>query len=509
MKTYIVQLERHDDVISARDKISWSKARRVLLVWPRSGKVLERRVDLLLLARHCQQTGAQMAIVTRSGEVKYHARALGIPVFRKPAQAQQSAWRRPGFRSRGWRTGKPALARDLRGQRDALRVSNALQARLVENRWLRLGLFTLAVLAFLGLVLSFAPGAQVSLTPTRETQQLSLAIWASPEIRVPNPSGGMPAHALAVTVEGRAQAESSGRTMVPDRSAAGQVELTNLTDQAVTVPQGSIVITTSTPPIRFATTRPAWLPPGPGTTAMVPIQALAPGRAGNVAANQVGAMEGPLGLKLVVNNPQALAGGTDRASPAPSQEDFRRLRESLLDDLRGTAAEELQALLEPGQRLLASAVRVQNVLAEQREPAESLPAERLELTMRVMFEGWYVEEADLEAAARPVLDASLAEGFQPVPGSFQVAFVDQPGPDGDADPAPPGSVTAQVVIQQTVESAWADAPLIQAIQGRRVEDARRILQERLSLAEPPEIVLYPAWWGRLPFLPARIALVVQ
>src|SRR5574338_373405 len=95
MKTFIVQLETHDDVISARDKISWAKARRVLLVWPRKGSVLERPVDLLVLARHAKQNGAQMAVVTRSPKVKTYAAELGIPVFSSAAQAQGVVWRRP------------------------------------------------------------------------------------------------------------------------------------------------------------------------------------------------------------------------------------------------------------------------------------------------------------------------------------------------------------------------------------------------------------------------------
>ncbi len=509
MKTYLVQLENHDDVISARDKISWSKARRVLLVWPRHGRVLERRVDLLVLVHYCQQTGAQMAVVTRNGEVKYHARELGIPVFRTPEQAQQAAWRKPGKRKIRWPDRKPVLAEELRQQQGWFSRPGGAEKRWSDNRWLRVIVFSLAVAAFMLLVLSFAPGAQVSLEPLQKTQQLSLVVWASPDIRDPNPSGGLPAAVRSVVVEGRALAESSGRILVPDRYAAGQVLLTNLTDQPVEVSAGSVVSTVADVPIRFITTQNARLPAGPGTSVSVPVQAAAPGRTGNVMANQIQAMEGPLGLRLMVTNLAALTGGSDRSSPAPSQVDFRRLQDNLLKDLHGTAIEELQAELPPGQRLLEGSLRIRSVLAEEREPAEGQPAERLQLTMRVEFEGWSVDEAHIEAVVRPILDASLAGEFQPVPGSFQVEFVDEPVLMEKKGPQETGTVRWKIDVRRSVESGWNDAEVVRVIQGRRVEEARQILKERLFLAGPAEIVLSPAWWGRMPFLPARIALVKQ
>ena len=119
MKTYVVQLEDHDDVISAGDKITWSKARRVLLIWPRAGRVLERQVDLLLLQRRCQALGAQFAVVTNSGAVRANARALGISVFASAEQAQRANWRvsratQAGGRTALWQGRKPLPAQALR-----------------------------------------------------------------------------------------------------------------------------------------------------------------------------------------------------------------------------------------------------------------------------------------------------------------------------------------------------------------------------------------------------------
>jgi hypothetical protein len=94
MKTQVIQLERHDDVTSVKDKIAWSKASRVLLVWPKRGRVLYRPLDLLLLQRACQAEGAQFACVADDDDVLDHAKELGIPVFRSAKVAQRLAWRR-------------------------------------------------------------------------------------------------------------------------------------------------------------------------------------------------------------------------------------------------------------------------------------------------------------------------------------------------------------------------------------------------------------------------------
>ena len=116
MKTYIIQLESHDDVISARDKMAWSKAPRILLVWPRKGRILDRPADLFILQRHAQTLGAQLGVVSGDGDVRAAAAELGIPNFLSAVQAQRGSWRRPrGKRRINWRKfreGKTSL--DLR-----------------------------------------------------------------------------------------------------------------------------------------------------------------------------------------------------------------------------------------------------------------------------------------------------------------------------------------------------------------------------------------------------------
>ena len=95
MKTYILRLEPHDDLVSTRDKMGWAKDSRILLVWPEKGRLLNRRLDLILLQRHSRELGSQLALVTRDPEVHYFAPRLGIPVFRSLNKAQGQHWRVP------------------------------------------------------------------------------------------------------------------------------------------------------------------------------------------------------------------------------------------------------------------------------------------------------------------------------------------------------------------------------------------------------------------------------
>ena len=504
MKTYVVQLEDHDDVISARDKISWSKARRILLVWPKRGMVLGRQVDLLLLQRHAQQIGAQVAIVSGSAEVKMHARELGIPVFPNPEEAQQVPWRR----ARSRRRLSPPHARPK--DPFALRLDrDALVSRAEEKRGTRFASFGVGLLAFLALVLFFLPGARITLKPRQITQQLTIPVNASTSIAAPNPSGGVPVEELTIVVEGRDQAASTGRARIPENLARGTVHLTNLTAQAVSVPAGSVLVTLAESQVRFVTTRDVTVSAGPGKTAEAPVEAVVPGSAGNAPAGRIRAMEGPLGLRMSVDNTRPLTGGSDRVSPAPTAKDYQTLKETLLANLQTRAEEELRGRLKPGQMLLASTLHLKTIVEETREPQEAQPGDQLQLGLRVEYQAWAVNESDLQVVAQAALEANRQEGYQPAAAPLRFSFASQPVVENEETEAGsrPQSARWNMRVERSLEPVWSQAAILRDIQGRSVNDARGILERRLSLAEPPAIRVYPSWWQLLPFFPFRIEMV--
>lgn len=550
MKTYIVQLEDHDDILSTRDKLSWSKASRVLLVWPRRGKVLERRVDLLILQRHARELGAQLGIVTRSGEVKAHAHELGIPVFADPAQAQQENWRRTRRKGKApWEERRLTDPQELRARHGSMNGAR------VKRAWLRWGAFAAGILAFLALVLFFVPEAQVELKPVRQSQELTLNVWASPTIHNASATGGMPAQTLTGVVEGRDQLASSGHSQIPDQPAEGAVLLTNLTEQGLDIPAGTIVLTATSPAVRYTLTQPVQISAGTGKTASAPIRAVMAGSQGNQAKGSVRAMEGPLGLRLTVDNPEPITGGRDRSAAAPTEQDAQTLREKLLTSLQERALEEIRSRVKPEQRLMEGTLHIRAIIEENREPARGQPGDQLQLSMRVEYEALAVSETDLRAVAQAALDANQPAGFEPMAGSLQIDFLSEPTVDaapvlatptreaaaaasgdslGTASPDTTATATSNTSVEtaqvtsttavaevtattarwqiraaQMIEASLPKFGTIVSIQGRSVAEASQVLQSRLALAEAPRILLYPDWWVRLPYLSFRIHLVKQ
>ncbi|HEX9386666.1 MAG TPA: hypothetical protein VF918_10145, partial [Anaerolineales bacterium] len=175
MKTQIITLESHDDLISVRDRMSWAKTPRILLVWPKYEKVTLRQVDLKVLQRHALSLGAQLGLVTRARRVREDAEALKIPVFESTGQAQRVAWPKPRRR----KLAHHAPRKDLREQRE--------QVLSEEKQWrthpvTRVGAFLLGVSSVLILVALFIPRAQVILQPKSKIQSIVLPVTASSSV---------------------------------------------------------------------------------------------------------------------------------------------------------------------------------------------------------------------------------------------------------------------------------------------------------------------------------------
>ena len=69
-----VQLDTNDDVVTVKDRLSFIRGRRVLLIWPEDGTTLTRKLDLVLVQREADRRAIQLALVTHDELIIEHAK---------------------------------------------------------------------------------------------------------------------------------------------------------------------------------------------------------------------------------------------------------------------------------------------------------------------------------------------------------------------------------------------------------------------------------------------------
>lgn len=490
MKTTLLQLEPHDDLVSIRDRMDWAKTPRVLLVWPKKGRVGIRPLDLALLRRHAAGLGAQLGLVTRAGEMRAAARDLGIPCFRNVKDAQKKPW--PESDRRLMRR-FPRL--DLRTLRQAFRPPDPLDVQ--SDPLMHLGAFALGVLALLAVMLVFIPSAEIHLTPSEQPQRVLISVNAMPDVRSAQLSGAVPMQRLTKTLEIEGTALATGQLTVPDQTARGMARFTNRTRAPLLIPAQTVLLTRSNPPAAFVTIEQVEVPAGKKPSVEVPIQAVEAGSRGNVPAGAVSAFEGPLGLSVEVTNPQPITGGSDKTIATPAQADFDFLRARLLSDLERSARARFAAQLSSKDVVLLSTLKLERVFEETAFPAPGQPGEKLSLAFKAEYSVSYVRAADLETLAGLVLDASLLPGSVPLPGTL--TWQSQPPLVETASGA-----RWQICAERRVRPFIEVGQVISLVTGQTAGRAGNLLVERFGLAESPHIRIRPAWWPWLPFLPMQI-----
>ncbi len=367
---------------------------------------------------------------------------------------------------------------------------------------LRLAFFTIAVLAFLSIGAVLLPSASVNLEPQSKEQEVTLDVRAGPEFETFSLSGAIPVYTTSVIVEGRDSIPATGKVRIPDQAAIGRVIFTNLTDQPVLIPAGTIVRNSADETIRFGTNQTATIASGSGVTLTLTSRCLTPGLGGNLSSGRINAIEGPLGMQLTVTNPQPMRGGSEKTTTGPSIADQNRLKAQLIDSLQKTALDELQGGLAPGDQLLPKTLSFVRTLDETFDPAASQPADVLSLSLRLEFEAQIAQAGDIRSLAVAALDANLPQGFAPQTDTLELENLSTPTQTG-------GDARWKVRARRQV---FAQVPDVQAIKlslGLSPADAVLRLSEALPLKAPPRILLSPDWWPRLPVLPFRIRVVSE
>ncbi len=497
MKTQIITLESHDDLISVRDRMSWAKSRRILLVWPGFERVSLRPVDLRMLQQHARYLGAELGLVTRQGGIRRAAEGFGIPVYKSTAEAQRSAWpANPASLPERGHEGGVDVAK-LREMRDEARRK---PGRLGSSAVVRIGSFAIGVLAVLALAALSIPRATIKLTPPVKEESLTLPIKAGPAIEEVAISGSVPARELTVTVSGTKSTAVSSTAMVGQNKAEGVAQFKNLTQGEVMIPAGTVVYSITPAAERFATQGDVSLPASINATVEAPIEAVQAGTEGNLPANAIQAVEGSLGTAVAVTNPDPTAGGTDRTALVPEADDRARARQALVAELQAQAQQEMQGMIGTQDVLLPNTVSPGKISDEIYDPAAGAPAAQVTAKMTMDFVAQYVSAEDLKNLAQGALIAAAPVGYVPVTDGLEFSMSGTPTVD------PTGISEFDLVVRCNLVRTLDLRRAAVIVRGQPPSIAAAMLQAQMPLAAPPEVSIEPSWWPWLPLIPFRITV---
>jgi hypothetical protein len=497
VKIQIIYLDPQDDHASAREKLNWCQAPRAALVWPDRGRILTRRMDLVLIDRHAQKRGVKVGLVTLDPTIREHALAIGIPTFDSVDDVSQETWyaRRPP---------SPAAPEP---ERDRIRIRERLfsERRSLEGigrsrRILQWVIGVIGLVALIVLVGALLPSAQLVLAPETQMQWLEFEITLDPELAAASASGILPARLNSVVLQGSSSRSTSTRVSVPSGYATGTVVFTNLTPDPIVVTAGTGVRTISDPAIRFQTITTASLPGGPDTTASARVRAVEAGTSSNIPAEAIQAIEGLLGLEVTVRNPEAFDNGSDVMQYAVSEGDLDALQADLIQSLLDEAETEWIAALDEDQILVAESITVSQIFdLDFSHPAGEV-AESVALSMEAEITGLTYVRADLESILQQTMDAALNDNQQAVPGSLEWTLVSEAQLGGD------GRYAFSLLAGRSTYEAIDRRALASQLQGRSIPEAETILAAGRDLTVE-EISIWPRWFPNLPWLSLRITII--
>jgi hypothetical protein len=489
VKIQILHLDPHDDNVSARDKLGWAQAGRVVLVWPREGRPLTRRLDLVLVDRRARALGAQLGLVTSDPEIRQHARDLGLPVFDNPDRIPEEGW------TRRRRRPLPLAQRNRAAPADWLALRPPRQAREL-SRPARLVVFAIPILALLTVAASLLPSAVITVWPATVARAAIFTFWLDPTAGSPRADGRVPAETVTASLRGERRVTTTGAVPIDSSSAEGEVVLTNLTFGRVEIPAETGLRATGSGNARFLTLEDVAL--DAGEEAVVEVRAAAPGIAGNVPAGAIDAVEGPASFLVEVTNPEPTAGGGESERPAVAAADRSRALRELTAELLGRAGAELEASLEPGQTLAMASLRTVREVERTYDRGVGEPADSLRLTLAIEVMAYVYNRDDLVTAAS-LAAAEHVEILDLVPGSVDLQL------DGEFAETSPARYSASGVVRWQAYEPPDYSTLDRSLAGISRRQAAERISEAFDLPRLPEIRLSPPWFPWLPWLPGRIS----
>ncbi len=497
MKTLVIQLDRTEDSGSIRDKVTWGKASRVLLVWPVNHELFDRKIDLVMVKRTCTSQGSRLGIVCDDPVVCAEAEDLQIPIFESVNKAMRKGWDRR--RKRWFSSNLPEKPLELVTVED-LRANRPVRSQeRPQPLALRIVLLLAGVLAVVAICLFILPTAEVKIYPVSQAQDMTVEFTVeSGNTGATNP-GILHGMVLTTSVETETSRPATGVTKAPDKKAGGTLSVTNLTDNEIVIKAKTIVFNTAIPPVRYTILSDAIIP-AEGTLEGVEIEAMYAGESGNTPENTVTRMDGEIGLQIQMTNPAPITGGADRDIPAPSTDDIVALRGDLQKLAARQAEEKMTAELDPNQILLVSSIKTGRIESETLTPQAGEAGVIARIKQTAEYSALVIDHRQFTEQAGALLKANrLLPGWQistREPIDVQILTQDYDRINN--------RVKLKAMIKGQMIPIVNTAKIRRVITGRERDLASAMISILVLTDKPTTIETWPSWMPVLPLIETRI-----
>ena len=507
-----IQLDANDSVAALKDRLSFIRGRRVLLIWPKDGTTLTRKLDLVLIQREADRRAIQLAIVSSDSDVILHANALNISAFETVESSQRKRWKRGRKKVFLPRYHKPSHEPE---PGDLQSIASRLSQRSRHPSRLRYILERLIVLILLISVIGITayivlPGAVVIIALQEDEIKITVDIVADTNVQSVDINRGIiPAQIVRAAVETTAAVPTTGTQRLENAPARGLVTFTNQTNIPVDIPPNTSLTTSAGAPVLFRTVSAVTVPAGVGQHIDAPIEAMqsSTGSVGNVDAGMINSVVGPLGNLVTAINLSPASGGENRIVNIVAEADMTALLNSARAQLQSLAYEKMQTRITESQLIIIESIRIE----EERKDWTTYSAEigtvtnELSLTMRAVVSAMVVDDHFGQQVTLAQLSLQKPAGTKLRQDSITYTR---------------GPITRQESFNQVAFSAASSAKVMpefnatqlqERLAGISLAEAQQMLASQTELAStsPARISISPEGFERMPLLPVRIEIQIR
>lgn len=380
-----------------------------------------------------------------------------------------------------------------------------------RRRWPWVTAIIVLLVAGLAAAGLFVPSATITITSARTPITTSVVFGVSAPGTISQAAGGaaftVPGTRQQMTVTVTATAPATGQQSAPGDPASGGVTFANPTNQAVTIPAGTQIVSDQGPifTLNADVNVPAATNTGSGmvTGAVTAVQG---GTAGNLAQ---GALSGQLDNGIYFNNRDgALVGGTDLTLPMITDADIANATAQLDTLLPEQASTALSSSSGTAVQVVPGSISHPAFTPTSDVPAGAQAAQvTVSATTNVTMLVYDPAAAESQIESTALSLATTAAG-----GTFDQSSIQIGTPTTvEGDPTG-GLVEVPVTIDRLADLSQEQIDQLRDdVATKSVDDAAAIVAEGVQDIESVSIEIKPSWWpgDRMPVFSRRIDVVLR